>query len=370
MFLKPPNFILCRYENGIIIPEAELDNYASAKWGKIFAEFYAFEIIVPLTKTHLSLLTKGKIIHDKQYEISAIIEIINYRKNDDGSQEIIVKGRTLECLLTYRAIVDTEIFKNKHVSTIMYEMTDKHIINPEIEERKILGFANVSDDESGPIITTQKTGGNLYEFFNALSVNYNFGFDVFLDLSQGTLDFKANNFIDKTIGQTTTAPVVFSNDTEDILSDEFYVNNQNYCTMAYVAGESGEGQREMVIINKDSESVGIERRELYVDARDLQKEPETSSQEYQEILRQRGLTRLSENDIVQNFTGKINSRTMTYGIDYNVGDKVTTTDTDFGIIFDSLITKFELIITPQSGVESSIVLGNQMPNIFKRIKQK
>lgn len=368
MLLVPPRFIICEYQNGII-PIAEFENYNSAVWGVAFSEFYKFQIQALMTKDSVDILKVGRLICDTQYGISGLIEIVSYAKNENGSVSIIAKGRTLECILSYRAISNAEVFKNTNVTTIMYNLVDKHIINPVISERKIYGFISSVDEQAGPIITTQVTGKNLYDFCNDLAVSHDCGFNVSIDLAQSAFKFTSQSYVDKTINQNVLPPIIFSNETEDILTDEYYINKQGYCTMAYVAGEAREGaQRKMIEVNKNPELTGFNRRELFVDARDLQTESAMTEQEYENILEQRGLTKLSENDIVESFSTKLNLSRMRFGEDFKVGDKVTIFDSDLGVTTDSLLTKAELIISADKGVDLSVTFGNSLPSLYKRMK--
>lgn len=367
MLLVPPKFIICEYQNGIV-PIAEFENYNSANWGKAFSEFYKFQIQAPLNNNTKDILKTGRIIWDIQYGIGGIIEIVNYVKTEKGAINIIAKGRTLECLLSYRAVANTEIIKNKNVTTAMYNMVDKNIINPLVAERKILGFENSQDEQLGPIITMQVTGKNLYNFCNDLANSYNCGFDVSIDLPNAIFKFTSKMFVDKTINQNILPPIVFSNETEDILTDEYYINKQGNCTMAYVAGESVGNQRTVVEVNKQPGLVGFYRHELFVDARDLQTEVGITEQEYEQILTQRGLEKLSENDVVENFSTKLNLTRLRFGEDFNVGDKVTIFDSDLGVTTDSLVTKAEFIISANKGIDLSITFGNSLPSLYKRMK--
>lgn len=368
MLLKQPQFIICVYQNGLVVPIAEFENYSSANWGKSFFGFKEIEFTAPLTNENVNLLKDGNYIHDVVYNISAKIEIVTYTKTKEMEMIINVKGRTLECLLLQRVLFDTEVFKNKHLSTIMFQMVDKHIVNPINQARKISGFINLPDSNIGDIITTQKTGGSLYSFFNEISESHDFGFEVFIDLQQSSFVFKSKMSIDKSIEQNLVPPIIFSSDTEDIISDEFYINSQNYCSMAYVAGEGENSERKIIEVNENQLFVGIDRKELYVDAKDLQKKEDIADTEYESILTQRGIAKLSENEVVQNFTGKINSYRINLKEDFDVGDIVTVVDKDFGVYINAIIESYKVIITPQNGIQPVISFGNSLPSLYKRLR--
>ena len=73
---------------------------------------------------------------------------------------------------------------------------------------------------------------------------------------------------------------------------------------------------------------GLDRKELYVDARDLQStidETTLTTEQYNNLLTTRGNEKLSEKQAILLLDGdvNINSELYKYGTDYNLGDKVS-----------------------------------------------
>lgn len=78
------------------------------------------------------------------------------------------------------------------------------------------------------------------------------------------------------------------------MGEERYTESEkDYKNVAIVAGALIDGQRVTVVVG-DTSAVGTARREMYVDARDIQPDIDESAEEYQERLKRRGEKRLSE----------------------------------------------------------------------------
>lgn len=136
--------------------------------------------------------------------------------------------------------------------------------------------------------------------------------------------------LDRTTSQTTNPQAVFSTDRETVLKATLKDMDQGYKNFALVAGQ-GEGTARTTVTVPTIEPTGIDRRELFVDARDL---------ELSASLTNRGLQKLSENQWVKFLTSDVLAYSqLVYGQDYNVGDQVTVQQ--FGQAQDAYVTSAE-----------------------------
>lgn len=109
---------------------------------------------------------------------------------------------------------------------------------------------------------------------------------------------------------------------------------ENYANTALIAGDGEGNQRKRQAIGTAS---GLDRYEIYVDARDIStnaEEPITDD-EYNELLIQRGIEKLSECEIIIAFEGDV--ETQNTFENWNVGDIVQITN-EYGISAKSRIT--------------------------------
>lgn len=120
---------------------------------------------------------------------------------------------------------------------------------------------------------------------------------------------------------------------------------------------------------------GLDRRELWIDARDLQSETDDGGtltpEEYSALLTSRGLTRLAQNQLVQSFAAVVRTRNPTYqyGVDFQLGDTITATDDRLGISADAVVEGVMHSVS-QSGEVMELQMGYGQPTIFDIINRK
>ena len=367
-------------DDGTFESIGEINKYTSLIWPDKYNGYTSFELNAPVTHENKDLIKKGNIVWCGGNN-ACIIEIIQSDNNEDGQKIYKVKGRTLEMLLTTRIIWGTYNCVSKHSSTAMYEIVDKQCINPTDHYRKIPFLECAEDEFLGKVISFQKTGGEVYDVIESIATDADLGFDVLFRPKEKKLIFKVIEGTDRTVlpvsGDVSNL-VIFSTDLEDILSSSYYTNDQDVKTLALVAGE-GVGAERVRIVTGNSASKGLHRREMYVDARDLQSEIQNDDgtistinpDDYRDMLNDRGTEKLAECITVESFEAKmriVGDIQYKYGIDYNKGDKVIIQDTDLDIqvigkvaeISENYDDEYELIIT----------FGYSYPTLIQKVKRQ
>ena len=354
----------------------EVNKYTSLIWPDKFRGHTTFELNAPVTPENKSLLKEGNIVWCGE-ENAAIIEAFNVDKNDKGQKVYKVKGRTLEAILHDRIIWGTYNCVNKYASTAMYEIVMDQCVNPTDGVRKIPFLECAEDDEIGKRIYFQKTGGEVYDALESISTEANLGFDILFRPKEKKLIFKVTEGVDRT-NLTSPDAVIFSTDLEDILTSSYYKNIQDKKTVAFVAGE-GEGSERVKIISGNNASAGFLRKEVYVDARDLQSEVSNSDgttstvnpDDYRDMLNDRGMEKLAEHTEVESFEATmrvIGDIQYVYGVDYNKGDKVVVQDTDIGIQVVAVVS--EATKNYDDEYELVITFGYEHPSLIQKIKRQ
>lgn len=367
-------------DNGAFESLGEVNKYTSLMWPDKFNGHATFELNVPVTQENKNLIKKGHIIWCGG-DNACVIEIIQSDTNEQGQKTYKVKGRTLEMLLTTRIIWGTYNCVSKHSSTAMYEIVDKHCINPSDDFRKIPFLECAEDEQLGKVISFQKTGGEVYDALEDIANDAELGFDILFKPREKKLIFKVVEGIDRTIlpalGDASNL-VIFSTDLEDILSSSYYTNDQDVKTLAYVAGE-GEGADRTHIISGNSASRGLLRREMYVDAKDLQSEVAgegsatvtINPDDYRNMLNDRGTEKLAECITAESFEAKmrvIGDIQYKYGVDYFKGDKVLIQDTELGIQVVGKVT--EVSENYDDEYELIITFGYSYPTLAQKVKRQ
>lgn len=120
---------------------------------------------------------------------------------------------------------------------------------------------------------------------------------------------------------------------------------------------------------------GLSRRELYIDARDLQSQQQDGQsltpEQYAGVLTTRGLEKLAENQLVRSFTARVRTQDATYqyGKDFFLGDKITVTDERLGITVDARVMAVQHSISKE-GEELTLTLGYSQPTVYDKLARK
>lgn len=376
MLLKNVEIQVFKLDNTTFEAIGGINHFTSLIWPDAFNGYTTFELNAPVTEENKMLIKQNNIIWcggDK----AAKIEIISFEMNDDGEKTFKVKGRTLEQILTTRVIFGTYNCTNKKSSTAMYEIVSSQCVNPTDENRKIPFLECAADEKIGKIISFQKTGGEVYDAITSIAKDADLGFDILFRPKEKKLIFKVHAGVDRT-AESSNEQVVFSTALEDLLKSSYYTNNQDVKTLAYVAGE-GEGISRKYVVSGNVTTKGFARKELYVDARDVQSEYKNedgststlTDDEYNNLLNDRGIEKLSACDLTETFEASmrvVGNVQYVYGVDYFKGDKVIVEDEEIGVKVIAKIT--EVSENYDDKYELEITFGYSYPTLIEKLKQR
>lgn len=116
------------------------------------------------------------------------------------------------------------------------------------------------------------------------------------------------------------------------------------------------------------------RREIYIDARDLQSDSDPDKpltpEEYAALLENRGREKLSENQLVKSFSAVIRTIDPTYtlGEDFQLGDTITVIDERMGVTADAVVQAVERAVG-EDGESMVLTLGYSQPTIYDMIRK-
>ena len=354
-----------------------VDRYNSLIWPDKFNGYASFELWAPITEENSEYFKKGNILWCGG-DNAAVVEIVKSAIDDKGTKTFNVKGRTLEMFLTTRIIWGVYNASNKYASTAMYEVVNQNCVNPTNANRKIPYLECAEDKQLGGKMSIQKTGGEVYDTLTTIASSKDLGFNVLFRPKEKKLIFEVVAGVDRTIEQSEVDPVEFSTDLEDILSSSYYTNNQDEKSVALVMGE-GEGASRKSKISGDNTTKGFGRRELYVDARDIQSESvnedgtttSLTPAEYKAALINRGDDKLSECEVTETFEAQIRvfgDIQYEFGKDYQKGDKVTVRDRQLNVVVSARITEVEEDFDDEYALV--LTFGYSYPTIMQKVKRQ
>ena len=117
------------------------------------------------------------------------------------------------------------------------------------------------------------------------------------------------------------------------------------------------------------------RRELYIDARDLQSDSDPdhpmSPADYAAALASRGLEKLAEHQLVRSFAAEVRTYDPTYvcGQDFFMGDTITVTDERLGVSVDAVVQAVQRT-AGENGETLTLTMGYGPPTLGDILKRK
>lgn len=354
-------------------------------------EIGTFQINAMLDKETLYLMDKTKnfyVLFDD--DVFGIIESVKRENDSETSRVFTIKGSLALKLLEYRVIKGQLTFKGKSYKYIE-ELVKQNLIMSDEENRNVALAVEFEDEERlknvCSTIDKQITGGSLWDEIrevaeadklrivlrpNVVVINRENPYNI----DGWTLIIGAGEDRTRHRGNKVVSPVVFSQSLSNIANTDYTVDRSKLRNTVYIAGE-GEGiDRKWYNIDVNSdvtfgERKGWNRRELWVDARDVQSEQDNkklTDAEYEELMKQRADEKAKDNDLSEEYTATVTDITKqyTYKKDYNIGDFVTIADEELGMEFDAQITN--MIVTKQNDrniVDIEFTYGSRIKDIIE-----
>lgn len=299
-----------------------VDTATSIIWTNRYRQCGDFEIYVQASSGMLDLLQIDRIVVRPGDEMACVIERIEIQADEEKGDYLIVSGRCLRSILDRRIVWDQTQLTGTLENAIRRLVTDA-FISPSISARKYDGLTLSAAHGYTDTVSAQYTGTNLLDAIEELCASKNYGFKILLQGSGLVMDIYRG--IDRSRGQDTNPHVIFSEEYDNLTASTYVLDKKGYKSVALVAGEGEGSARRRATVFRTSDHTGLDRREMYVDARDISSnDGEITESQYIAQLSERGTTNLSEAALVESIEGSIESlQQYTYGVDYSLGDVVT-----------------------------------------------
>lgn len=310
---------------------------------------------------NLNNLRKGNAIR-----IGGVFYYIDSARVDDlESGELVIRGKSMAALMNER-IVWENYSRQARPEVIMHDLANKHVVSPTNSARKLHQITLASVPNLGsPSVRFQNSYGIVLEQLEKLAEAHSIGF------KETALDpFIPASHITFVKSRDLSGSVEFTTDAENVISESFEESDYDEKNIAIVAGEGEGAEREVISLGSGS---GLDRKELYVDARDLQKENDDvtmTDTEYRQALTERGVQKLAEHQPVLILDGDINvqNQLYEYGVDYELGDIVRRSSPTFQLAYNAQITEIQEIY--ENGLQVIPTFGKRSPTLIDLIKRK
>lgn len=273
----------------------------------------------------LEYLKQDYYLMNRESEHAMIVEKFVISSDIENGNHITITGRSLESILDRRIIWGQKTISG-NLQEGIHTLLKECIISPSDENRKISNFIfEYSDD---PVITkltieAQYTGDNLYNVICDICKERKIGFKVTIN-DQNQFVFKLYSGLDHSYEQTDRPYVTFSPKFENILNSNYMESKSALKNVTLIGGEGEGAERKYATVG---EGKGLERRELFTDARDISsdtgEDEALTEEEYTAQLQQRGKEKLADNVEVVSFEGEAETTSMyKFGTDFFMGDIV------------------------------------------------
>lgn len=326
-----------------------IESYSYLSWVRRYSSTGEFEL--KCAPEYLPLLSLGNILAKTNDNEGAVIETITIESLEE--EMLTVRGRFLSVLLESRIIWETETL-NGDIGDCIGQLISNHAVNP-VDANRIIPNLSYEHVVIGKNISIQASYKNLLEAVTGILSEAAVGIKALLT-PQGTSLSLYNG---------RELPFVFSREFENLLSQNYSDSVKDYANIAKIAGEGEGSERQIVVIGNES---GLDRREIFVDARDLRSSEYIDNEEYLKALELRGNEKLFEKRRRESFDAAANTNSnLSYRTDYDLGDIVTVKSRLLGISKRLRITEITETYDAD-GIHVDLVFGDPLPTLNEKLK--
>lgn len=315
----------------------DIDDAISFIWDKHYREAGYVEIYAAVTPRTVALLKEGYYITRDDDPCVARIHSIATETNEEGVDVIIASAKFVQNVLGQRIIWNrTRIYGNAELvarSLIIDNCMSPTDAQGNAMRERIIGELTMAEAHGLPdrLNETQVSYKNLLEYVLEICATFHYGLRAIMKTAEKKIAIDIYAGTDRSYRQTAQPHVVFSQENENLIGFSYKYDKSTTVNVVRVAGEGEGAARIMTNIGTAS---GLDRFEVFVDARDISStitgEDGSESvaytpEEYKAMLEERGL--LSMAPASESIDASVDlSRSYEYRRDFDVGDVVTIHD--------------------------------------------
>lgn len=205
--------------------------------------------------------------------------------NDDENPYIVMSAQSVDgsvvftgfpCTYILSKRVSVDIIINKNAEQAMKDLVDDMSPWDNLTTAPVQGLTDVFDH--------QISDGQVLEYLQGISQALDIGFKVVKN---------GKKLVFKCFKPSVNNNVKYATSLRNVANLEYFKSDNDYCNVAIVAGEN-EGLDRVTVTAMIGKPTGTDRRELYVDARNEQREEDETFDAYKQRLKRIGLQKLTE----------------------------------------------------------------------------
>lgn len=334
-----------------------IDTAYSIIWHTEYYGSGKLEIACAFSEEMRNMLQIGYYVTRRGEKQAAIIEALEFINDTINGARIIASGRMLKSILDRRIAYDYNVNLHQMTPVKMRGRLAAAVQNvirtqagadaaPYRQMGVVIGSDGgitttiTADSQEGEESSRQSTYKNLLKFTDNVLQEFKCGSLMRIDDDTLEIIYDLYEGKDRSVGNTAgNIPLTFSQDFENLLNTDFEINTTYLKNFAVVGGE-GEGLNRFFYLYRPDTSTGLDRREMFVDASNVNRkymdgdeEKTYTTSDYITMLQGQAATELKELITTEVFNGEINitNTAYVYGVDFGLGDLVTVQDNKLGI---------------------------------------
>jgi len=288
-----------------------LSTWISLIWETRYNETGSLLIETHKNEKSFHLLGRG---HYCTYQGEQGLMIIITRRVEGN--RIIATGFSADWILSKR--VSTEVISNENAEQAMRKI----VSNMAPWDRLSLGTAAGLSD----VYPNQFSDGSVLQYLQEIGQACDIGFRIVKN---------GGNLLFETYKPTANINAKYSQLYGNLGEYTFTESENDYCNVAIVAGE-GEGENRITVIAGNTAAAGFDRRELYVDARQIQREEGEEDESYKARLINHGLLQIGSLAIAESVS------IITKRDNVSLGDVILVNLNEFGIVAETRVTAYRI----------------------------
>lgn len=297
-----------------------------------------------------------------------LIESVKY--TDEKKTTLEVYCKSLSSMLGWRQIDVQQTYRG-NVEQVIRSFVNANAVTPTNINRKIDNL--ILGNLSGITETTEESYSNkeLGESLWEICLKFDIAYEIFADITNKMFEFVVWKGTDRSTNQTIRDAVIFSKEFDNVLSQNYTDDKSDYRNTVIIAGEGDGVARTYLVVG--NENKGRKRREMFVDARDLQSsesdQTKMSQTAYEALLIERAKNKQAEYERVQSFeTDIVYDSQFTFGSDYFMGDLITIRNDEISVALHTRIVTAKEKYS-KKGYELSTEFGSNVPTLLTKIKK-
>lgn len=299
----------------------EIEYFTLLEWVRRYSVAGEFTLTMPFTDENKKLLAVGHLIYYKPTKETAMINSLNVIMQNDGTEQLQVKGLHLLSLLSDRFSATSH---SGDIRTLANNLINTTIVSPSNPNRKISNFIIKSFPTTGINVQVETGQQAIYQTITEQCEIYNVGAKIDFNISTKVFEFS--------LYQGTDRNVTFDRDFNNILEQDYFYSEASYKNT--LVSETA---------TYFDNNIGIDRKEVFADS-------ENQAQAQAELLQYKKIEIL---DCVINPI----SPQFEYLKDYDLGDIVTVKNGALNIKIQKNIEEIKETYDRQ-GLHLTVVFGD------------